>query len=400
MATKLLKNAQIAEEYGIFRGSVGNWVKSALAKENHLQLEMSNGKWYIIDNQHNRSELINLRDRAKKYKNKSTYQKITANPKLYDIFNYANLVELITKLEDDKIIPLKFSYLDRGADIWSDFLNDTVNTNEYYALQGNKLMNDSLTYIKDLMGEYDTINIVDVGCGNGITLQPLFNSLLQNGFKINYTGIDISARMLEIAKTNLNTWYPQIEVKTEIGDMDYVVIREKLFSNKLQHPNSCNLVLFLGYTIGNVYDSHRVFRNFYDSMSQDDFFIFDNGLDLIPLRTIFKTPEAESTKTRISWIPNLLGITEEMFERINKFDEVSKRRIQVLKLNKDLDIEFDISGNKKVVSFKDGDEITVWSHFSHTLDNLIQDIRDVNLGISYISRSPDKSEVMMICQVD
>jgi accessory gene regulator protein AgrB len=65
-----------------------------------------------------------------------------------------------------------------------------------------------------------------------------------------------------------------------------------------------------------------------------------------------------------------------------------------------LDIEFNISENKKVVSLKDGYEITVWNHFSHTLDNLIQDVRDVNLGISYISRSPDKSEVLLIYEID
>jgi hypothetical protein len=135
-------------------------------------------------------------------------------------------------------------------------------------------------------------------------------------------------------------------------------------------------------------------------MSVDDYFMFDNKLDLESFRSSFKTPEHPLTIKGVSWIPNLLGITADMFERINKYDEKSKSRVQVLRLNIDLDIEFNLEVGTKVVSFKSGDEITVWNHFSHNLDNLISDIRGNNLGISFMARAADKSEVLMICEVD
>jgi SAM-dependent methyltransferase len=400
MALKVLKNSEIAEEYGVFRGSVGKWVKSALNQENKLQLQEINSKWFVIDNTHNRSELQNLKQRSLKFRNRLDYERVIVDPKLYDIFDYGNLVELITKLEDDKIIPLKFSYLNGGADIWSDFVNSTFDSDKYFAAEGNKLLNESFDYLTDKLKPYDTVNIVDVGPGNGLSLKPLIDEFLSKKFKVNYSAIDISSRMLEIVKTNINSWYPKVKVDTEIGDMDYMVIREKLFSNKLTNKNSCNIILFLGYTIGNVYDSHRVFRNFYDSLSQDDFFIVNNGLDLPQLRTSFNTLEMTWSKKIVSWIPNMLGIKEGMYDRINKYDEISKRRVQVIKLKKDLDIEFNIKNHSKIIQFKDGDEITVWNHFSHTLDNLIKEIRDVDLGISYMTRSPDKSEALLICEVD
>jgi hypothetical protein len=397
---KLLKNSQIAEEYKVFRGSVGKWVASALNKENNLQLEMSNEKWYVIDNPHNRSELLNLKERASKFRNKNSYQKVNPNPELYKIFSYSNLVEMITKMEEIKMIPIKFSYLNEGADIWDEFIRETFKSENYLSKIGNKLLDESLPHLVESLRKYNVINIVDVGVGNGYSLKSLIEILLKNKFEVKYTGIDISPRMLEIISKNIKDWYPQMTVETEIGDMDYMVLREKLFSNKIADNNSCNLILFLGYTIGNVYDSHRVFRNFYDSMSVDDYFMFDNKLDLESFRSSFKTPEHPLTIKGVSWIPNLLGITADMFERINKYDEKSKSRVQVLRLNIDLDIEFNLEVGTKVVSFKSGDEITVWNHFSHNLDNLISDIRGNNLGISFMARAADKSEVLMICEVD
>jgi uncharacterized SAM-dependent methyltransferase len=397
---KLLKNSQIAEEYKVFRGSVGKWVASALNKENNLQLEMSNEKWYIIDNPHNRSELLNLKERASKFRNKNSYQKVNPSPELYKIFGYSNLVEMITKMEEIKMIPIKFSYLNEGADIWNEFIRETFKSENYLSKIGNKLLDESLPYLVESLRKYDVINIVDVGAGNGYNLKPLIEILLKNKFEVKYTGIDISPRMLEIISKNIKDWYPQMTVETEIGDMDYIVLREKLFSNKIANENSCNLILFLGYTIGNVYDSHRVFRNFYDSMSVDDYFMFDNGLDLEKLKTVFTTLENDNYNRVVRWIPELLGITPEMFERVNKYDEKSKSRVRVLQLNIDLDIEFKLEAGTKIVSFKSGDEITVWNHFSHNLDNLISEIRGNNLGISFMARAADKSEVLMICEVD
>lgn len=394
----LLKNAKIAEKYGVFRGSVGKWVAAAVNKENNLQLEMSNNKWYVIDNQHNHSELSNLAERALKYRNKSSYEKVIVDPELYKIFSYGNLVELITKMEENRLIPIKFSYLNSGAIEWDNLIEKASKSENFYGNKTDSLLHQASEYLMDVFNKYDTVNMVDVGPGNGFVVRPLITKLMKMGFKVEYTAIDISQKMLDIVSKNINNWFPKIEVHTEIGDMDYMVIREKLFSNKLANPNSCNLILFLGATIGNVYDRHRVFRNFFDSMSSDDFFVLNNVLDLVSQRAQFKTLEEINTQNMISWIPEKLGLRPDMYEKINKYDEKTASRLQVLKLNKDVDVEFQMEQGVKVVNLQDGEEITIFNHYSHTMDSLIKDVREVGLGISYLSRTPNHSQALIICE--
>ncbi len=396
---KYLKNTQIANEYEVFRGSVGKWVQAAINKENNLQVEMIDEKWKIIDNAHNRAELLNLKEKGLKYRKKSAFEKVTVNPEIYNIFSETNLTELITKIEEDKFIPLKFSYLERGADFWNELVETMYsNKDSYYISDGDRLLNLSLEYIIQALSKYDVINIVDVGPGTGYSIKSLIEKLIEEGFKINYSAIDISQRMLDIVSQNLHSWHPDIEVETEIGDMDYVVIRDLLFNNKISNDNSCNLILFLGCTIGNVYDRNRVFSNFSDSMGKNDYFVIDNRLDIVKERSKFKTLENKYMLTQINWIPDMLGLQKNMYEIINKYDDKTESRLQVLKINKNIDLDFKLKNGNKSVRLLDGDEITIWNHYSHTFDCFIKEVRDVGLNVSYLSKTSNKTQALLICE--
>jgi uncharacterized SAM-dependent methyltransferase len=388
-----IRKSHLAKKYGVTPKTVDSWLGNAIAGKNNLQYADFNGINQILDTANNDLVMQKLTEDGRKHKGPSAYKKITPKPEFYEILDQKQLIELVTNLDTHKRIPMKFAYLSKGADTLNSFyLND-----KDYNL-GDQLLKQSFDFLRTNLESYDTINIVDIGPGNGLAIKQLIDMLYNEGFKLNYLGIDYSQRMLDIVTKNLNEWYPDLPVQTQIGDMEYLVLQERLFTQKLAKPNSCNLILFLGFTIGNVYDRHRVFQNFADSMTGSDYLVINNGLDNISGRNVFTTLENDFIIELISYIPEKLDLSENDFERINRFDEAIQSRVQILKLNKDIELEINFKQGKRVIQFKDGEEITIWNHYSHSTDNLFTEVRESGLDTSFLAQSPDKDDVLIICE--
>jgi uncharacterized SAM-dependent methyltransferase len=92
----------------------------------------------------------------------------------------------------------------------------------------NILLKTSFEYLNLKLSSYDVINIVDIGTGNGFTTKPIIDNLIQNNKKVNYLGVDISSKMLEIVSFNLNNWYPLIKVNKLVAD--WLVCRLTFFA--------------------------------------------------------------------------------------------------------------------------------------------------------------------------
>lgn len=398
MQEVLLKNLKIAKSIGVSHPTIGRWIVEASEKKNNLQIQETKGRYYILDNEHNWSELNKLKNLGSKFRNKIGYERVEVSEELYKYFERNNLIELITKLEDDRIIPLKYTYLGKGADYWNESVNSMIGERNYYLNDNQQLISKSLENLLAQAKGSETVNIVDVGVGNGYTVKPIIDFLLLNGFNVTYKGIDISQKMLDLNNLNLKKWYPELKLSHEIGDIDYMVIRSILFNNKITNPSSCNLILFIGWTLGNVYDRNRVLTNFSDSMSGGDFLVLDNGLDLKSLRTRFNFLSQDPINQRLSWIPKLLGLRDDMYEKIHRYDSVSKRIIQSLKLNKEIDIVFNLPQGKKVLHFNESDEIIIWNLYRQKLRELIDDLYRVDLEPSYLSRNQDHSQVLVLCE--
>lgn len=390
------KNSQIAEEYNVFRGTVLRWIKDY--KNNNLQLETYKNKNYVIKNEANQTILQLLAEKSKLYARHRKYQKVQASKDLENLLGYTNLIELINNLENHRQIPLKFSYLGQGADIWNETVNSRFENQRYDIGIKNQDFKHSYLYLFDILQKYDTINIVDVGPGNGLITKYLIDILLENKMKLNYYAIDFSKKILEIVKSKMSFWFKNLKIETEKKDIDYDVLQEKLFTNKFNSPNSCNLILFLGGTIGNIFDRHRVLRNFYDSMTKDDYLVITNRLDNLQKRNDFSSTDNKSILNFLKWLPKKLGIKEEFYEIVNKYDTNLKSKMKLLKLKIDLDIEIKIKDKFKIISFFEGEEIILWNHYSYTTDSLIKELQEAKMNLIHLSVSPSKEDVLVITE--
>jgi len=393
-----MRNYTISKQLGVAHPTVARWVEAALNKENNLQLHQVNNKYYIIDNLHNEAEMLKLKTNAEKYRNKIAFEKLVVSEDLKDILNESQIIELITSLENNGSIPLKFAYLNGGAKYWDMYVREKINDSDYYLDEISSLLVTSLDYFAFRLKEFEQVNIIDVGPGNGYTIKPLID-ILQRQAKINYTSIDLSKEIQNILTINMKEWYPNIEVNNIVADIEQILIRDLLFNNKLKNRKSCNILLFIGATLGNVANRQQVLSNLKNSMGSDDILILDNGLDTPEWRSSFPSFENPLVRSMLLWLPELLGFRKDIYEIISKYDEYSGRRLQTMKLVKDVDIEFNLAEGSKVLSFKENDEIIIWNHYSHTLNSFIGEMNESNFAVTHMSCYPDLSHILALCQV-
>lgn len=398
MSSKYIKNIHISKKYGVSRPTVGKWLENAIEQKNNLQVANQNGRYFIIDNKHNTAELARLKDKGVKYRNKIGFEEITPSADFYKTFNEHQIIEIISDLEFNKSIDMKYSYFGEGAELWKSYFDQFVLADNNVLKIQQELFRTIFEYLKIRTREFGTINLVDLGPGNGYPVKDLIEMLLSNGFKVTYTGIDISKDMLAIASQNIKTWFPDVKQFQIEQDFEEFNIRNNLFRNSLTDPNSCNLVLFLGSTIGNFNDRAHVLRTISASLGKNDYLIFDNGIDDEKKRTTFTSIQNKYTSKLFVWLVNSIGFSSDMYESINRYDADKQSRIHGIKLTKDIDVLFTVGGQNRTISLNENDEIVTWNHYSHSISSLLEEMSIAGLNLVSLSLEQDNSGFLMMSQ--
>lgn len=190
--------------------------------------------------------------------------------------------ELVTAIQGRGEVPLKFAYLGEGAHRWDEIAKQRTEGEGINSAEGlllNKRINDFLSTLDTANG----VNLVDIGCGNGMPVYPIIKELKARDIKVTYVPMDISQEMLDLAVENVLKDFgvecKPIQMDFELGQFSDVLYEVK-------QNGSVNLMLFLGSTLGNHSDLNRVLSNFRDSMTSKDYLIV--GVELTNLAKVNK----------------------------------------------------------------------------------------------------------------
>ena len=169
--------------------------------------------------------------------------------------------ELITALVGRREIPLKFEYLGKGAD-------------RYVAISAPEVAGGSETEIiyqyKERLSDFlknKRLNLLDIGCGDGKKAAFFISHITKQ--VSSYSGLDISPRMLDLAGQTMQITHPELTYEQFIDDFEHGNISNTTYYLTRRYRQN-NLILFLGNTIGNLSDAHRVLINLRDGMSDQD----------------------------------------------------------------------------------------------------------------------------------
>ena len=190
---------------------------------------------------------------------------IETHKKRSQFFTELQEAELITALIGRREIPLKFEYFGEGADRYTSFQHPR----EYGGESELDILIDNQREIIKVLGT-DKFNLLDIGCGDGKKAAHFINYLGKS--TEGYFPLDLSRRMLDIALNNISLAYPDLQKEVFLEDFEQGNIANVTYylTRRYQKPN---LLLFLGQTIGNISDAHRVLINYSESLTDDDVLI-------------------------------------------------------------------------------------------------------------------------------
>lgn len=300
--------------------------------------------------------------------------------------------ELITAIKGRGEIPLKFAYLGEGVKNWDNIakhrsLKGGINTTESILLR-DKVANFITSYKKT-----KKINVIDIGCGNGIPVYPVLEELKKNNLTFRYIPIDISKEMLELAIKNIKSIFGDVECKSFQLDFELGNFSEIIY--ELKKDESSNLLLFLGSTLGNHSDRNRVLTNFRDSMTSEDYLIIGVELtNIAKINKILPNYEGKLSEDFVYFIPEKIGMNRKDTKYdVSWNDKLNQVEVKIT-LKKDANLKI---GSEKFILEKD-EQILLAISVKFTEWSITKLLSDVGFRTELLTTTKDRGYILSMVQ--
>ena len=394
-----LKTSYITNQYNVTTTTVYNWIKGSRDGDNFLTLSNVNGKEYILDSEENHKEMQRLANNGKKNKPRFSYTKLTASKDFYSVFDSSQRVEIIHDLANYKEIQHKFTYLGIGAKRWGKYVEDSVQKKISNPTTNTaKLLETIDKYISTKLPK-NTVNIFDIGVGDAYPVKYYLSRLLESKILKHYIPLDISVEIINMALENTKSWFGD-----KINQSGYVldIANHNFRDIAAKHSDADkNIILFLGSTIENLRNKIETILNIKNSMENGDLLVLSFSLDIEnsdkPIRyPDLKDSPDEKLGLKKRWIPELLGITKDMYEVKDLYNYDTSERLKYIVFNHDIEISFDTEVGEKIISFRAGEQLLVWRHSHHTLKSLVEKMENYGFNVEASINSHDSEQTTLV----
>lgn len=300
--------------------------------------------------------------------------------------------ELITAVQGRGEIPLKFAYLGEGAKNWDRIARERsggegINSAEAALLQ--KRVDDFLSTLQPASG----INIVDIGCGNGLPVLPILKQLASDNTPFTYVPLDISKEMMDVAVETVMGQFPDVACKPIQMDFELGQFSDLMYELKENMP--INLMLFLGSTLGNHSDLNRVLSNFRDSMTSKDFLILGVEMtNLTKVQMLFPHYENEGVETLVTHAFTYLGVPKEAYKYAVSWNEKGSQIEMRASFNREVPIEF--AGER--FSLQNNENILLGRSIKFTEYSITKLLSDVGFRTELLTTPEDRGYLLTMVQ--
>lgn len=294
--------------------------------------------------------------------------------------------ELLTALIGRREIPLKFQYFGEGADRYSSFQHPK----EYGGESELDILSDNQSKILNLAGSKQ-FNLLDLGCGDG-KKAAFFISQMGQQIK-GYFALDLSKRMIEICSQIMELTYPGLEKESFQDDFEQGNVAKATYYLHRRYQNS-NLILFLGNTIGNISDAHRVLVNIAESMTENDLLIVGlayHNTKHLPISVYNQPPTIE-----VMWtVPEKIGIKRSDASILWTYNK-NRRQLEChLEFLKDWSQNF----SSTLLRFPKGQGIRLAISRRFTKDDIFTLFANAGFKIEALLIDKDKNNALVICKL-
>lgn len=245
-------------------------------------------------------------------------------------------------------------------------------------------------HMPTIMKEVDvdkSINIVDLGCGDG-KKAVLFIENLDENINIRYCPIDISGYMVQKAMDRIGKLHKGevVDFQYNISDFDNLENIASLLRKK-DYPK--NFFLLLGNTLGN-FEINDLLYSISSSMREGDYVLIGNGLDNRNYEDIVNSYKEPVVDKWLFKITNQIGLTKEDIEFGARF---RNGRVELYySLLKDKKVTF----QDKSIYFNKGDQIIVSVSYKYSKEEF-EEFMHLYFRRVKIFASKDNSYVLALC---
>lgn len=297
--------------------------------------------------------------------------------------------ELITALAGRRELPLKFQYLGEGADRFVSF----EHTSEYGVGQTEiDLILNNEDKILSCLKSTD-YSVLDIGCGDGKKAATILTRLERSSKQgLNYFPLDISDRMIDIAIDNVNLAHKDVNVESFKEDFEKGNFSKITYYLRRRYQRN-NLILFLGQTIGNLSDSHRVLINLRESMTEQEAALVGMAM----LSKVSNSLAGYDEKIIYDWlwtVPERIGIARQDAD-IKLYFNKEKHRIEYkLEFVKD----WSKSYGSDLLNFHKGQKVLVAVSHKFTKDEIFGLFAGAGFKIELFLESKKKDYGIVLCR--
>ena len=398
------KHAELAKEYHVSLKTVYNWIEAAKQSKIDLELIEQDGRTYIANKQSNVVVLRQLAQEGKKYRNARFQKIVTPKPEFYELFNKRQILDIITQLSVHGEIPRQYNYFNGGASSWDERMRrDVKDPGLGNMLKGTQeLLHTNMEAVGHLIEGYDRVNVVDVGPGNAMPIRELLEHLLERGVLHRYIAIDISEAMLNLARHNIESWFgDRVPFEGHLRDITHERFNDILVDDMLDEraDQTINLMLFLGGTPTNFSKFSDPVKTIYGSMGASDLLVYTDKPDTEASRRYFEsnpTPASAKLAPGYRLIPELLNITEDLYDPEMGFDEHKRMRYLRIRLNTAITISFRFKHGKRNVNLEKGSTVLLLRVWHKSALELIDEFQETGLALLQSSMTKDRHYLLTI----
>lgn len=398
----LLKNSDVAKKFRVSNPTVASWLDKAKQGLNGLEIVKVNKRYYIVDNTHNNRILSHLSKKGNKFKNKIYFKKCLVSDDFYKIFNRSQTIEIINSIRNAKQIPLKYTYFGEASNWWNQYLEENFKSKDSVISETVEFIKNTSEFFRLKFKKVKKINLIDIMPGSSNWAITLIEKLLEYGFEITYSLVEVDEILYKKIHENIHKKFPKITCRFIKKDLDYDVIRNELYDLVMyQSQASCNLIIAINSVLGNVSNRKRFLKNLRDSMSVDDYLWINNGM----IYDGFDSEIVEYTSNPFSilkntWIPNkLLGLDKSDYDIKISLQGESESSQMYLQLKKNVEIIFKSNNLNDTLELKKDDKIIIWNYFAYNTKNLFNDVFEIDFKISHLATYPDGSEFLILLEI-
>jgi len=404
---RYFKNIELSKKYHISLGTVRNWIEAAKQDKLGLELFFVDDKCYVANTPGNTAIIEELVEEGKKYRNSKVAKTVTPKTEFYNLYNQAQIYDIVRNLEIHHEIPRQYNYFDGGAGNWDEHAQRLAAEDEPNILNRTiELLDENQRYIDKRLEKFNRINVIDIGPGNALPVKALLAHLLESGRLGRYIALDISEEMLHIAERNIKEWFGnKVAFEGYVLDINYERFANHVAEDYLQYGgrDTMNLVLFLGATSGNLKLPDDAFNTIHHSMNRNDLLVCTDMLATEEMRPEWFNFSPKQNSSTLApnhrFIFDLLNIDESFYDVEMGFDPELRQKYVRVRLKVALTIKFAFDVGEYLLEMDKGETILLWRFCIITAREVEYRHDRTNLHILHSSESDDSQYILTMSRV-